>query len=66
MPMQRENRIGPDRRKINLSAVRNIEKERRWNKDQRHSVVDDYDDLYDTEINDLGSIEEAMAATRDD
>ena len=67
MPIQRDSRSGQDRRKFDLSSVRNIEKERRWNKDPRGSMVDDADELYDSELGDLGSaIEEAAEAERDD
>ena len=67
MPMQRDTRGGQDRRKFDLSSIRNIEKERRWNKDPRGAMVDDADEFYDSELEALGiDLEEAVDASRND
>ena len=46
MPVQHENRSGKERRSVGMSSASPREIERRWNKDQRHSVVDE-EELYD-------------------
>ena len=46
MPVQHVARNGIDRRRFNLSATTPVEKEQRWNKDRRSSVVDE-DELLD-------------------
>jgi hypothetical protein len=46
MPVQHENRRGKERRSFAMSYALPRELERRWNKDQRHSVVDE-EELYD-------------------
>jgi len=46
MPVQHENRSGKERRSVDMSSVLPREIERRWNKDQRHSAVDE-EELYD-------------------
>lgn len=46
MPVQHENRSGKERRSFAMSSALPREIERRWNKDQRHSMVDE-EEFYD-------------------
>ena len=47
MPVQHESRRGKNRRTVDLPSTSTLQKERRWKKDLRSSVVDDDDELYD-------------------
>ena len=46
MPVQHENRSGKERRSFDISFALPREIERRWNKDQRHTITDE-EELYD-------------------
>jgi len=48
MPVQHEKRRGEERRSFDISSALLRDVERRWNKDQRHFVVDE-EELYDSD-----------------